>query len=143
MLVTSANMFLLHEAAAKRLAPEVVKVEQQKWAARGFFPVIDFQYDSTTQCSIVSTNIMSLRFHGIARENNLLSIKAAITAWLNVSQFLTQRVYCQPDVLIRNILHDGSKVLDLLGAPEKTVLAFYDMQIKALAQMNRVRRLRG
>lgn len=45
------------------------------------------------------------------------------------------RTFCTPDTVIKKHLHDCYKILEMLGAPYVTFLAFQEIQVKAMAIM--------
>lgn len=45
------------------------------------------------------------------------------------------RTFCTPNVVIRRHMHDCYKILEMLGAPLVTFLAFQEIQVKALEIM--------
>lgn len=48
---------------------------------------------------------------------------------------MSVRTFCTPDSVIRKQLHDCYKILEMLGAPVVTFLAFQEIQVRALATM--------
>lgn len=48
---------------------------------------------------------------------------------------MSVRTFCMPDSVIRKHLHDCYRVLELLGAPVVTFLAFQEVQVRALRGM--------
>ena len=46
---------------------------------------------------------------------------------------MSVRTFCNPDSVIKKHMHDTHKVLEMLGAPLVTFLAFQELQVKALA----------
>ena len=45
------------------------------------------------------------------------------------------RTFCTPDIVTKKHMHDCYKILEMLGAPLVTFLAFQEIQIKALGIM--------
>lgn len=47
------------------------------------------------------------------------------------------RTFCYPDSVIRKHMHDTHKILEMLGGPLVTFLAFQELQMGALAAMKK------
>ena len=50
---------------------------------------------------------------------------------------MSVRTFCAPDSMIKKHMHDFYKVLEMLGAPAVTYLAFQQLQVSALKIMKR------
>ena len=49
---------------------------------------------------------------------------------------MSVRTFCAPDSQVRKHMHDAHKILEMLGAPLVTFLAFQELQLKTLAKFN-------
>ena len=56
-------------------------------------------------------------------------------SWKSLAREMSVRTFCTPDSVIRKQLHDSYKILEMLGAPLVTFLAFQEIQVKALQTM--------
>lgn len=96
--------------------------------------VIEFHYDQLTQHALIIANLKTVRFHGDAAKDTLQT-NSTLHGWKIMAKEMSVRTLCDPDSVIRKHLHDGHRVLELLGAPFCTFLAFNDLQVKTLARI--------
>lgn len=104
------------------------------WASKGRPQVIEFQFDQATQRDLVLYNLKTFRFYGEHAENPV-SLNSMMYNWKTVAKEMSVRTFCTPDSVIRKHLHDIYQILEMLGAPMVTFLAFQAMQVKALKTM--------
>lgn len=53
-------------------------------------------------------------------------------SWKTLAKEMSVRTFCQPDSVVRKHMHDCYKILEMLGAPLLTFLAFQEIQVKTL-----------
>lgn len=136
MLCVSANQFLLNQHKARRISVESFSKTLHDWAAQSRSNVPQFQFDQKTQCELVAANRRTLRFHGECA-HSALELSACLRAWAGLAEDMSVRTFCATDSAVRKHLHDALKILEMLGAPSMTFLAFQELQVNALALMKR------
>lgn len=135
MMVSSANHFLKVQKHEGRMTVESLAKILQNWAAKGRPQVIEFMFDQNTQRDLVVANIKTFRFSG-PQSNNILSINSMMHAWKGLARDMTVRTFCSPDTVIRKQLHDIQHVLELLGCPSVTLLAFWELRLNTERRLN-------
>lgn len=98
-------------------------------------PVSEFLYDSITQHNLVMANLDRVKLHGDAAKD-AIAINSTMRGWKTLAREMAIRTFCSPDSVIRKHLHDAHRVLELLGAPLVTFLAYEDMQLKTLSTIS-------
>ncbi|KAK2763288.1 hypothetical protein FQN54_009924 [Arachnomyces sp. PD_36] len=134
MICVTANKFLLQQYAEGRMSVESVAKIMNYWTSKNRAQVLEFQFDQATQRDLVLYNIKTFRFYGEA-STNIFALNGAMYNWRAVSKEMSVRTFCHPDSAIRKLLHDTHKILEMLGAPLVTFLAFQELQVKTLAQI--------
>jgi len=135
MLCVTTSNYLRHEADAGRVSAESVSKVCTVWANRNRPRVVEFQFDLLTQRELVLDNIKTLKFHGEAGVDPLV-LNTTMYAWRTMAKEMAIRTFCAPDNMVRKHMHDSHKVLEMLGAPPVTSLAFQELQLKTLARIN-------
>ncbi|KAI9828088.1 MAG: hypothetical protein M1832_003615 [Thelocarpon impressellum] len=131
MICVTANTYLMGQRREGRMSVESLLKITEFWKSKGRPQVIEFQYDQATQRDLVLYNIKTFRFFGQHAENSI-SINSMLYNWKSLAKEMSVRTFCTPDSVIRKHLHDIYKILELLGAPLTTFLAFQEIQVKAL-----------
>ena len=62
-------------------------------------------------------------------------MQAMIQCWKALAREMNPRIFCYPDLAIRKHMHDCYKILEMLGAPLPTFLAFQNIQLETLKRM--------
>lgn len=134
MICATANHYLNVQQREGRMSVESLKQVTQWWASKNRPQVIEFMWDQATQRDMVLYNLKTFRFYG-PNADNIFSMNTMMQSWKALAKDMSIRTFCAPDVVIRRHMHDTYKILEMLGAPLVTFLAFQDIQIKALALM--------
>ena len=135
MICVTANKYLMCEYKAGRMSAESVARVRAQWTNKNRPQVIEFQYDQATQRDLILYNLSTFRFHGECAESPLV-LNATMYGWRTMAKEMSVRTFCAPDSVIRKHMHDAHKILEMLGAPLVTFLAFQDLQLKTLAKIN-------
>ena len=135
MICVTANKYLTSELAAGRISAESIAKVSTYWSNKNRPRVIEFQYDQATQRDLILYNLTTLKFHGESAESPLV-LNATMYGWKTMAKEMNVRTFCAPDSAVRKHMHDAHKVLDMLGAPFVTYLAFQELQLKTLAKIN-------
>lgn len=143
MICVSANKFLVQQHYQGNLSVESIRKVTNFWGSKNRPQVVEFQFDQDTQRQLILYNIRTLRFNGECSTNPIL-LNSNLQNWKAIVKEMSVRTFCSPDSVIRKHLHDIQKILDMLGAPLDTFIAFQDLQMRTLALMkdNRLRALR-
>ncbi|KAJ9193634.1 hypothetical protein DTO027B5_6022 [Paecilomyces variotii] len=134
MICVSANKFLLQQYKEGRLSVESINKATNFWASKNRPQVPEFQFDQATQRDLVLHNIRTLDFNG-EYSTNPVALNSTLHNWKAVAKEMSVRTFCNRDSVIRKHMHDTYKILEMLGAPLATFLAFQELQMKALAMM--------
>lgn len=137
MLCVTANKFLLEQYQARRMSVESVTKVTNFWTSKNRPQVVQFQFDQATQRDLVLYNIRTFKFHGECAVDPVI-LNSTLHNWKAVSKEMSIRTFCYPDSVIRKHMHDVHKILEMLGAPFVTFLAFQELQVNALSVMKRV-----
>ena len=135
MICATANQYLMTQARAGRMTVESLQKIKQFWASKNRPQVMEFQYDQTTQRDLVLYNLKTFRFFGPNAENPV-AMNAMMLAWRTLAREMSVRTFCTPDSVIRKQLHDGYKILEMLGGTPLMFLAFQQMQVTCLQIMH-------
>ncbi|PGH05107.1 hypothetical protein AJ80_08406 [Polytolypa hystricis UAMH7299] len=144
MICVSANQFLLEQHKQGRMSVESVSKVTSFWTSKNRPQVLQFQFDQATQRDLILYNLRTFKFHGECA-TNLVALNAILYNWKIVAKEMSVRTFCTPDSVVRKHMHDTHKILEMLGAPLVTFLAFQELQVNALASMKeeQEKRLRG
>ncbi|KAI9751284.1 MAG: hypothetical protein M4579_006137 [Chaenotheca gracillima] len=134
MICVTANAFLMQQHNAGRMTVESVHKIVDFWRGKGRPQVIEFQFDQATQRDLVLYNVKNFRFYG-NNAQNIMALNSMLYGWKALAKEMSVRTFCTPDSVIKKHLHDIQKVLEMLGAPMTTFLAFQEVQAKALRLM--------
>jgi hypothetical protein len=141
MISATANQYLMTQAQEGRMSVESLQKVTQSWMAKNRPQVVEFQFDQLTQHELVQANLRTFRFYG-AHAENVITLNTMMISWRTMAKEMSVRTFCTPDSVIRKQLHDCYKVLEMLGAPVVTFLAFQEIQVRALATMRDQQRRR-
>jgi hypothetical protein len=137
MICVTANKYLIQEAAAGRVSAESIAKVSTYWSGKNRPQVIEFQYDQATQRDLILYNLTTLKFHGESAESPLV-LNATMHGWKTMAKEMSVRTFCAPDSAVRKHMHDAHKILEMLGVPFVTFLAFQELQRKTQAKINDV-----
>lgn len=138
MICVSANQFLMQEYAGGRISEESIKRINKFWGSKNRPGVVEFQYDQATQRQLILSNIRTLHFNGES-STNPVALHSNLHNWKAIVKEMSVRTFCAPDSVIRKHMHDIQKLLDMLGAPIATFLAFEELQMRTLIWMKEQR----
>jgi len=134
MICATANQYLNVQKDEGRMSIESVTKVMQYWASKNRPQVIEFMFDQATQRDLVLYNLKTFRFYG-PNADNIVSMNSMMQSWKTLAREMSVRTFCTPDSVIRKHMHDCYKILEMLGAPLVTFLAFQEIQVKALKVM--------
>lgn len=134
MICATANQYLNVQHREGRMSVESLKKVTEWWTSKNRPQVIEFMFDQATQRDLVLYNLKSFRFYGANADDNL-QMNAMMQSWKALSRDMSVRTFCTPDSVIRKHTHDCYKILEMLGAPLVTFMAFQEIQMKALKVM--------
>ena len=136
LICVSANKFLLHEAQHGRIAKDTVNRIRRTWEARNLPQVLEYHYDQATQRELILANFRNVQFTGQIGSDPI-ALNSIMLSWGSLAKEMSVRTFCTADSAIKKQLHDAQRVLELLGAPLITCLAFEQLHVKALAIMTK------
>ncbi|KAL4873994.1 hypothetical protein BDV12DRAFT_181882 [Aspergillus spectabilis] len=131
MICVSANRFLVEQYNGGRISKESIRKVNSFWGSKNRPEVVEFQFDQATQRQLILSNIRTLHFNGESSTNPVL-LNSNLQNWKAVVKEMSVRTFCAPDSVIRKHMHDIQKLLDMLGAPIATFLAFEELQMRTL-----------
>lgn len=134
MVCFSANNFLVEQYSGGRVSTDSVKKITASWGSKNRPQVVEFQFDQATQRQLILSNLSTLSFHGEASTNPIL-LNSNLRDWKSIIKDMGIRTFCFPDSSIRKHLHDIHNILEMLGAPLQTRLAFENLQMSTLSLM--------
>lgn len=134
MICITANTFLLNQHKEGRISVESVSKTTNFWASKNRAQVVQFQFDQGTQRDLILQNLRTFRFEGECA-TNMVTLHSTLYNWKHVAKEMSVRTFCTPDSVIRKHMHDTHKILEMLGAPLLTFLAFQELQVNTLALM--------
>lgn len=135
MITASANRFLLQQTSIGRISPETVSKVTTAWKNKCRPQVIEFQFDQLTQRDLILYNLPTVRFGG-RRALNAKHCDGVMLAWRRLGKEMACRTFCAPDSMLRKHLHDAAKLLELLGAPLTTLIAFDELAVRTVRAMD-------
>ena len=135
MICAAANKFLMDQKEANRMSLESVEKVTSFWISKNRPQVIDFQFDQGTQRDLVEHNVKTFRFCGPSAEDPV-SMHTMLLAWKTLAKEMSVRTFCSPDSMIKKQMTDCYKILEMLGSPMVTFLAFQTIQVEALQKMH-------
>ncbi|KAL8982775.1 MAG: hypothetical protein Q9205_002808, partial [Flavoplaca limonia] len=134
MICATANKYLITQQEEGRMSYESIKKITDLWSQKNRPQVIEFMFDQLTQRDLILYNLNTFRFYGPNAEN-LVSMHGMMQAWKTLAKEMSVRTFCCGDSTIRKQMQDIYKILEMLGAPMVTFLAFQQIQIKTLKKM--------
>jgi hypothetical protein len=135
MICVTANKYLIQEATAGRVSAESIAKVSTYWSGKNRPQVIEFQYDQATQRDLILYNLTTLKFHGESAESPLV-LNATMHGWKTMAKEMSVRTFCAPDSAVKKHMHDANKILEMLGVPFVTFLAFQELKLKTLTKIN-------
>ncbi|EFR01869.1 hypothetical protein MGYG_04867 [Nannizzia gypsea CBS 118893] len=137
MICVTANQFLVSQYQAGYMSADSVNKVANFWVSKSRPQVVQFQFDQATQRDLIIYNIRTFKFHGECAFNTVV-LNATLYNWKTMAKEMSIRTFCYPDSVIRKHMHDTHKILEMLGGPLVTFLAFQELQMGALAAMKKV-----
>ncbi|KAI4122441.1 MAG: hypothetical protein LQ338_005818 [Usnochroma carphineum] len=134
MIVATANNYLIIQKEEGRMSYESVAKITNFWAQKNRPQVIEFMFDQLTQRDLILHNLKTFRFYGPNAEN-AMSMNAMMNSWKTLAKEMSVRTFCTGDSTIRKQIQDIYKILELLGAPMVTFMAFQQIQVRILKIM--------
>ncbi|KAL8637430.1 MAG: hypothetical protein Q9228_005299 [Teloschistes exilis] len=134
MICATANNYLLIQKAEGRMSYESMVKVTTMWYQKNRPQVIDFMFDQLTQRDLILYNIKSFRFYGPYAENGV-KINAMMNCWKTVAKEMSVRTFCTGDSTMRKQIQDIYKILEMLGAPMVSFMAFQQIQVGVLKTM--------
>ena len=98
--------------------------------------VLEYHYDQATQRELLLANFRSVQFSGQIG-NDPVALNSTMLSWGTLAKEMSVRTFCSADSAIKKQLHDAQRILEMLGAPLITCLAFEQLHVKALAMMTK------
>ncbi|KAI4284822.1 MAG: hypothetical protein L6R38_001158 [Xanthoria sp. 2 TBL-2021] len=141
MICATANKYLITQQEEGRMSYESIKKITDLWSQKNRPQVIEFMFDQLTQRDLILYNLNTFRFYGPNAEN-LVSMHGMMQAWKTLAKEMSVRTFCAGDSTIRKQMQDIYKILEMLGAPMVTFLAFQQIQIKTLKRMREQQQVR-
>ncbi|KAI9761722.1 MAG: hypothetical protein M1835_008119 [Candelina submexicana] len=141
MICATANSFLMSQKRHGLMSLESITKIVDVWKNKGRPQVIQFQFDQATQRDLILYNIKTFRFCG-PQADDAFAINSMMYNWKSVAKEMSVRTFCTPDSVIRKHMHDIYKILEMLGAPEVTFLAFQNISVNAAKTMRDAQRKR-
>lgn len=138
MICVSANQFLIQQHDDGRISKESIRKVNNFWSSKNRPKVIEFQFDQATQRQLILSNVRTMNFNGES-STNPVTLHSNLQNWKAVVKEMSVRTFCSPDSVIRKHMHDIQKLLDMLGAPTATFLAFEELQMRTLLLMKEQR----
>lgn len=120
MLIETCNGFLKEELDSGRLSRDSILRTKRQWQARNRPQVIEFYYDQATQYDLIIANLRTVKLYSdYARDAIMLN--SVLHQWKILIREQSVKTLCMPDSIVRRWLHDGRRVLELLGASQITL----------------------
>ncbi|KAL9030828.1 MAG: hypothetical protein Q9196_001082 [Gyalolechia fulgens] len=141
MICATANQYLTIQKEQGRMSYESVAKILSFWAQKNRPQVIGFMFDQLTQRDLVLQNLKTFRFYGPNAENPM-SMNAMMNSWKTLAKEMSVRTFCTGDSTIRKQIQDIYKILELLGAPMVTFMAFQQIQVRVLKIMREQQKVR-
>ena len=141
MICATANKYLIIQKEEGRMSYESVAKIMSFWAQKNRPQVIEFMFDQLTQRDLILQNLRTFRFYGPNAENPM-SMNAMMNSWKTLAKEMSIRTFCTGDSTIRKQIQDIYKILELLGAPMVTFMAFQQIQVRILKIMREQQKMR-
>lgn len=120
MLIETGNTFIKAEVEHDRIPREGVIRTKRQWQARNRPQVIEFYYDQATQYELIISNLRTIKLYSDYAQDAIM-LNSVLHQWKILIRELSVKTLCMPDSIVRRWLHDGRRVLELLGASTITL----------------------
>jgi len=120
MLIETSNSFLKEELESGRLSRDSILHTKRQWQAKNRTQVIEFYYDQATQYDLIIANLRTIQLYS-DYAGDAIMLNSVLYQWKILIRELSVKTLCMPDSAVRRWLHDGRRVLELLGAPQITL----------------------
>ena len=134
MICATANAYLMIQKQEGRMSLDSIEKTVDFWNSMNRPQVIEFHFDQLTQRNLILMNIKTFRFYGPNAEN-AQQLSSMLNCWKALAKEMSVRTFCTGDSTLRQQIQNIYRILELLGAPMMTFLAFQQIQVKALAKM--------
>ncbi|KAL8947908.1 MAG: hypothetical protein Q9222_005857 [Ikaeria aurantiellina] len=141
MIIATANKYLITQKEEGRMSYESIAKVTNFWTQKNRPQVIEFMFDQLTQRDLILYNLKTFRFYGPNAEN-LVSLNSMMNSWKTLAKEMSVRTFCTGDSMIRKHIHDIYGILDMLGAPMVTFMAFQQSVVKILATIRDQQKIR-
>lgn len=144
LISTATNNFLLEEADAGRLDPQVIEKAKKDYKAKHGVDVVEFLFDTVTQYQVVKANYENVMFHE-ELEENMFAIMVGMEKWGNIVAIISKGILCNTHETITRCVYGMRTPLLMLRAPWTAITALYAIQLKTLQGLldgSQARRLR-
>ncbi|KAG8527510.1 uncharacterized protein KY384_007662 [Bacidia gigantensis] len=131
MICATANQYLNDQVTKDRMSIESLQKVISYWEAKNRPQVIEFMFNQGTQRELIQANLETFRFYGPTAAN-VVAMNSMMRSWKTLAKEMSVRTFCTPDSAVRKHLQDTYKILEFLGAPLVTFLAFQEISIKAM-----------
>jgi hypothetical protein len=141
MLSDTANAFLMDQMAAGKLDYNIIARAKYDWAKRNRPQVIEFRYDLMTQLHIAEAHGDALEYHG-PNTQSAIHIQSMHHCWRNIARELQVRTFCTPDSVLRKLVTESWRLLEMLGADWNAYVKMSHLQqmmLNDIASHNRMR----
>ena len=138
MLKTVVNDFLIRQMEAGRMSVSSIQKVTKDWANRGRPQILEFHFDLETQLELIKLNSGTFRFHG---EDGPNGMKQAVmfNCFRGVVRELSIRSYCAPDSVVKKILVDSYRIIEMMGASYEIFMLLQHIQAKILGKIEAAR----
>lgn len=120
MLIETSNTFIKAEVEQSRIPRDSVIRTKRYWQARNRPQVIEFYYDQATQYELIISNLRTVKLYSDYAQDAIM-LNSVLHQWKILIRELSVKTLCMPDSIVRRWLHDGRRVLELLGASTITL----------------------
>jgi len=134
-LIETANQFLKDELKANRLSRDSILRAKRQWQARNRPQVVEFYYDQPTQYELVISNLRTVELYSDYSQDAIM-LNSVLHQWKILVRELSVKTLCMPDSIVRRWIHDGRRVLELLGASHQCLSKFDKISTLCVSVIN-------
>ena len=142
MLTTVINDFLIGQMAAGHMSLSSIQKIARDWHQKSRPQVLDFHFDLPTQFELIKLNTDTFRFHG-EEGNNGMKQAVMFNCLRGIVRELSIRTFCAPDSVIKKVMHDCWRVIEMMGAKPESFMLLQHIQgvtLKKIGDMCKQRR---
>ena len=134
MLTTVINDFLVEEMHAGLMDINNLTRITKQWAQKGRPQVLDFHFDLATQAELLKVHADVFRFHGEGGNDGMRQA-VMFNCLRGLVRELSIRTFCAPDSVIKKIMHDSWRVIEMMGAKIDVFMLLQRLQGVTLQKM--------